>query len=528
MGALIRLNLRLSRISNAAWMVGILAFLAIGPPAFDAYLPTSQERHALVEQMNMGAAMTVIYGPIQKPGTLGQLIMWEIGAFLMVIGAIWMIMYGTRIGRGEEDTGGSEFVAALGYTGQRRTIAALSAITILSILTGGIATVILVGFGHKYEELPSEGAVAFGIFFALLLCAVGTGAIFLGQVMPTVGSARSFSFGILGLAFVLRAVASVNDDFAWLRWLSYLGWLDLITPYTDNDLLVIVPLAAVATVIGAGAVYISGRRDFATGVIKEWDRARRLRSVGTLRKLTAITDRGIRQGWWAGILAMALFVGSAVTLVVTMIDEQDGIRQMMEAFLEEDVALEETFTEVFALIIVVLIFAYVAQIVLKAATSEIKGLNELIVATGKRRNAILLQRIVNASNQGLLVTVISALLYALSVYGTTDSIAYATNAGWAVIYHVPGVIAVIGLTALIVGILPRWRHIVWIIPIYTWVVSYYGPLLQVPEWMDKTSILYWGEMSEPHVVAWIALIAIGIGGSFVGLTAANRRDQARS
>ncbi|MDO5720632.1 MAG: hypothetical protein Q4P05_07845, partial [Actinomycetaceae bacterium] len=280
--------------------------------------------------------------------------------------------------------------------------------------------------------------------------------------------------------------------------------------------------------IGAGAVYTSGRRDFATGLIKESDRSRRLRSVGTLRKLTALTDRGIRQGWWAGILAMALFVGSAVTLVVTMIDEQDGVREMMEAFLEDDIALEETFTEFFALLIVVLIFAYVAQTVLKAATSEIKGLNELIIATGKPRNADLVQRIMSASIQGLLVTVVSALLYAASVYGTTKSTDYATNALWAVIRHFPGVIAVIGLTALVVGVAPRLRHVVWIIPIYTWVISYYGPLLQVPEWIEKTSILYWGEMSETHVVAWMILIAIGIGGSLGGLTVAHRRDQVMS
>lgn len=528
MGSLIRLNLRLSRVSNTVWMIGVLTFLAIGPPAFDAYLPTPQERQALVEQMNMGAAVTVMYGPVQKPGTLGQLIMWEIAAFLMVIGAIWMIVYGTRIGRVDEESGGSEFVAALGYSGWRRTIAALLTIGILSLLTGAIATAILIGFGQQYDELPVEGAWTFGLYFALLLFTVGAIAVFLGQMMPTAGGARSMSLAILGFAFVFRGIASVNDDFEWLRWLSYLGWLDLVTPYTDNDLLVMVPLLAVALLMGAGAVYISGHRDFNTGLIKESDRSRRLRSVGTLRKLTAVTDRGIRQGWWAGILAMALFVGSAVTLVVTMVDEQDGIREMMEAFLEDGVALEETFTEFFALLVAVLIFAYVAQIVLKAGTLEIKGFNELIVATGRPRNAELLQRILSASFQAVAVTVVSAWLYAASVLATTESVDYAQNAMWAVIYHLPGVLAVIGLTALVVGVEPRLRHVVWIIPIYTWVISYYGPLLQVPEWMEKTSILYWGEMSEPHVIAWIVQCAIALGGSLIGLTVANRRDQVMS
>ncbi|MDO5729980.1 MAG: hypothetical protein Q4P71_10210, partial [Actinomycetaceae bacterium] len=265
MSSLIRLNLRLSRVSNTVWMISVLTFLAIGPPAFEAYLPTSTERVAFVEQLNLGSAISVLYGPVYEPGTLGQLIMWEIAAFIMVIGAIWMIVYGTRIGRGDEESGGSEFVAALGYSGEHRTFAALSTIGILSLLTGAMATVILIGFGHQYDELPTEGAWSFGLYFALLLFTVGAIAVLFGQIMPTAGGARSMSLGILGLAFVFRGIASVNDDFEWLRWLSYLGWLDLVTPYTDNDLLVMVPLLVVALLIGAGAVYTSGRRDFATG-----------------------------------------------------------------------------------------------------------------------------------------------------------------------------------------------------------------------------------------------------------------------
>ncbi|MDO5728650.1 MAG: hypothetical protein Q4P71_03380, partial [Actinomycetaceae bacterium] len=280
--------------------------------------------------------------------------------------------------------------------------------------------------------------------------------------------------------------------------------------------------------IGAGAVYTSGRRDFATGLIRESDRSHRLRSVKNLRQLVAIIDRGMRRGWWSGIIAMGVFVGSVLTLVVKMIDEQEGIREMMESLLEDNVALEETFTDFFALLIAVLIFAYVALIVLKAGTLEIEGFNELIVATGKPRNAELLQRILTACFQAVIITVVSALMYATSVYATTESVDYAHNAMWAVIYHLPGVLAVIGLTALVVGVAPRLRHVVWIIPIYTWVISYYGPLLQVPEWMEKTSILYWGEMSEPHVIAWIVLCAIAFGGSLIGLTVAKRRDQVMS
>lgn len=528
MGTLVRLNLRLSRLSNALWIVGVLSLLVIGPPAFVNFLPTTQEREALVQQMNMGAAITVMYGPVQEPGTLGQLLMWEIAAFVMVMGAIWMIVYATRVGRVEEESGGSEFVAALGYSGPRRTTAALITVALLSLLTGFITCAILFGFGQIYQELPIEGATAFGVFFCLQLFTVATLAILCGQIMPTAGGARSVSFAILGLAFVLRAIASINSDFEWLRWLSYLAWLDLVTPYTDNHLGLLIPIFAGTAAMAVGAVWVAGRRDFATGLFEHSERSHQLRKVSNLRALITISDRGLRRGWWAGIIAMALFVGSAITLVTSMIDEQEGIRDLMEGMLEDNRALEETFTEFFALLIVVLIFVYIAQIIVKAGTSEVKGLNELIVATGRPRNAELRQRIVCAGIQAAVTTIVAGLVYAASVYGTTESSDYAGSAFWSVVYHFPGIIALVGLTALIVGSVPRWRHLVWLVPIYTWVISYYGPLLQVPEWVEKTSILYWGEMSETHLIAWIVLSAIGLGGILIGLTIANRRNQVMS
>src|SRR2546429_3392945 len=82
--------------------------------------------------------------------------------------------------------------------------------------------------------LPVAGSVAFALVITTCGLAFSAIAALAAQLASGARSARGLALGVLGAAYLLRAVgdASGTGGGSWLTWLSPLGWAALAPPHT--------------------------------------------------------------------------------------------------------------------------------------------------------------------------------------------------------------------------------------------------------------------------------------------------------
>src|SRR5699024_2542430 len=80
------------------------------------------------------------------------------------------------------------------------------------------------------------------------------------QIAGTPRGARGLGMAYVAVAFAVRAYAGVRE-IDWLRWLSPLGWRDIVNPYSGDRVWPLVVMLVVTVALMAGAVAVSGARD---------------------------------------------------------------------------------------------------------------------------------------------------------------------------------------------------------------------------------------------------------------------------
>ena len=200
---------------------------------------------------------------------------WKSFMFLIIVGAVWGLLTGTKLLRGEEDAGRWELLLA-GQTTRRRAaaqaLAGLGAgLAVLWLLTA-LITVVIGQFARV--SIPATAS----LFFAAAL--VTPAAVFLAagalasQLAATRRQAAGYAGAALGACYARRMAADSDPHLHWLGWTTPLGWAEELQPLTSPRPLVLLPLGGLVTVLCALTVYLAGSRDLGASVLPDRSRAR--------------------------------------------------------------------------------------------------------------------------------------------------------------------------------------------------------------------------------------------------------------
>ena len=141
-GKLSRLILRLDRIRIPLWIIGIIFFTLITPPAFENLYKTQEERDAITETM-ANPAMTAMLGPGDLDNyTTGAMTAHNMLLMTAAIVGLMAILLVTRHTRSDEEDGRLEIIRSL-PTGRLSYLNASLLVTsaafiVLALLTGKI------------------------------------------------------------------------------------------------------------------------------------------------------------------------------------------------------------------------------------------------------------------------------------------------------------------------------------------------------------------------------------------------------
>lgn len=475
---MIRLLLRRHRVALLAWVVGLLALVAVTVPSYEATYGDPLTRAVLVEQLRGTPSMTVLYGPLPDPGTLGQLFAWETGTYVLVLAAVMAAVLGVALTRGEEDTGATELVRSVGVPPHVPLLAALAVLTLTCTAVGGGAAAILAAQAAVVEELTAEGGVLYGAVLVCSSLSVGLLAVVAAQLRGDRAGARGLALTAVGVAFLLRVLA--DQGAPWLRWVTPLGWRDVVRPWTDDRVWPLLAMVGVCLLVAAAGVALALGRELGGSWLGASGRSgRRLRAGSALAWAWQDARRSVL-GWSVAILGCAVLFASMTEGMVTTLERDRTTAELLARLgtaAQDPVGMYFSYLGLF-LMLLVLVCGVALTLRWRGEESSGRLVHEL--AAGVPRWSSLLAR---AAVAGLVVVVLTSLSgLVLGLVGRTqlDEVDPLPHALAGTLGDLPGVLAGVGLAALVTAVAPRLAGGLWAVVAVSGFLVLLGGLVDVP------------------------------------------------
>ena len=520
---------RRNRVMLLAWTAGVLALVAVTVPSYTATYPSLATRASLVAELQANVATKVLYGLLPAPGTLGQLAVWETGTYVTLLVAVLGVLLGVRLGRGEESSGHSEVVRSVGAGRLAPVASALLVLAVTFAVIGGGVGAVLAWQSRSTSEVSVTGAWHFGAVVLLVGLGFGVSTLLLGEVLPTPTLARSAGWVLLGVDFVLRVLPDFGTA-PWLRWVSWLGLSHLVGPFThDRTLPVVVGTLAVCALAG-GTVVLELRRELGAGLVAMPSGSTRSLSVRGPLALGWRLGRAGWLGWAAATAAVAGLFGGMSHGLVTLMGDDPSSSDMLSSVtgVDDPVRGYFTFTVIFVALVPLL---HAVSHTLVAASDERSGRLDASLTVGVRRWGPLAAQAGLAALRALGLVLVAAAVQA----GTTALVGSGSGAVrwafWSIVATTPGVLAAVGITTLLVGLLPQFTSVAWVLVAWSLFAALVGQLVRLPGWARSTSLLTHTperlELSSSSALgatSILVLVVIAAASSALGLTTMTRRD----
>ena len=532
-GALARLAFRRDRIMLPVWVYVITAAIASNSYSLNKLYPTAAARADLVASGGQNPALVFLYGRLWGD-SLGAVSAWRYGVWAAIFAALMSIFLVVRHTRADEEAGRLELVgsAAVGR------LAALTAGLLVAVAANVVLTVLLV-IVLIVLGLPVAGSVAFAL--AITTCGLVFAAVaaLAAQLAAGARSARGIALGVLGAAYLLRAVgdASGASGISWLAWLTPLGWTEQIRPYTaDRWQLLALPLALAAATTAAAYV-LAVVRDHGAGLLPDrpgrpaasaWLRGPRYLPLGLAWRL----QRGTLYGWALGFAFTFAASGAAAKGIGSLLG---GSAQLRNAFtrLGGQAGITDAYLAAIMSLAGLAAAAYATSAVLRLRTEETGGQAEPLLATATSRIRWGLSHVVVA---------VAGTAALLAVAGVAAGLGYGLRTGsagsevarllGAAMVQLPASLAVAGAAVLLFGLAPRASVAgAWTVVGVVVLIALFGQILQLSQWVLDVSPfthvpkLPGAALTLPGTgppLLWLGLAAVALAAA--GLTALRRRD----
>lgn len=517
--ALVRLALRRDRIILPLWSIVIGLLPIVYGRAIMGLYTTQSQLDAFATSTAALKSEIALVGPIFG-SSVGALTTWRAG-YLFTFLAVAVILTVVRHTRTEEETGRTELLTSTSVGRYAELTAALAVAGSGAVVSAVVATAGLTSIG-----LGGAGAVAFGAAVLAAGAVFAAVAAVAAQVSTSARLARGISFGVLAVAFLLRAVGDAGSGA--LSWLSPIGWSQQLRPYADERWWVLLLPAVVAVVLVALAYRLLARRDLGAGLVAE--RPGPATSPPSLSGPVGLAwhaQRGPLVAWTVGLAVFALVIGGAAHGVSDQLGSSEAVLQAL-ARVGGPQAIEDSFIALGFTIFGLVAGAYSISATLQLHDEEEAGRAESVLAAAISRTRW-------ASSH--LLFALAGPAVALTVAGVAAGIAYGASIGdvggqvprilAAALVQLPGVWLLTGITVAMFGLVPRFAPAAWGVFAAMMALYVFGMVADLPQpLLDLVPFLHLprlpGGEFQPAPILWLLAIAAAL--LAVGLAALRRRD----
>ena len=515
---------------TGAVVVGLVTAVSVYATA-TAYLrtyPTAALRQQAAAVVGADSGLRILLGPINDIATVGGYTVYKNFVFLTLLGAVWAVLAGTRVLRGEEDAGRWQLQLAGATTPARATGATLAGLFAAVGLVGALGaagalactTDPALGMGATGAFLHASTLLAVPAVFA----AVGALA---SQLARTRRTATGLGLGVVAAAFVLRMGADAGPSSAWLGWLTPFGWVERVRPYTSDDgrplLLCVLAVAVLATL----TVWAAGRRDVGDGLVAaREERPVRARGLGSALGLSLRLELPTLVAWVTGAVVTGFVMGIFAEVVRAAFPA--SMEEMLARYGVRGTPLQEFLGIAFLLLATVVALLPAAQVG-AAVGEQTSGRLTAVLAAAVDRRAWFGGRLALTAGAVVVSEVLGAagVLAGAALRGLDVGAGSLLGAGLNV---VPTALVALGVGAVVVSLAPRLAApAVYAVVVWSVFADLLAPLSGALEPLQKVSLFHTMALlpgADPDPVAIAVTTLVGLGLCTVAVVAFGRRDLA--
>ena len=499
-------TLRDYRVAILGWGIG-MGLVVISPMAsVSALVTTPQAREQLVSL----AASFAWNADAIKVDTIGGYATFKIGFFVFLI-AIWPVLVGSRMLRGEEDRGSMDVLLSLPQRRLNVALEKLAAMWTALLVMGVLIGLLAFAGGAKFgADFGLGGGLLYGLNLALICAVFGSLALLISQFTQERGPAAGTTAGLLVFFIVLDMVHRVAPNTEWISRLSPIYYYNLSKPlipsYGTNAGAMLFQLA-LAAILGGAAIWLFVRRDVGGTVpLPRWLRlperpASRALPVGDW-SLGSVYTRSLGMiamptFWWTlGIAAFSAFMVYAVQLLETkmsaLLSGSPAFTTLIKNLDGGNASVNAGLLSAMLFFLPLFLMAFAVTQVNGWSADEQDGRLELVLATPQRRPAVLLGRFAALATATIVISVVTLLASAASaaVSGLTVDEGHLAAAVLGAIplglliasigYLASGWLRTAADTGLLSFVLAAWFF-----------VSFIGPELNLPDATLRLSAFYY-------------------------------------
>lgn len=476
---LLLLALRIDRFKLAPWVLIIAFFPFAVYNSYSTVFETPQEAKTLELSLSANPAFMLLVGPAHHLDNAFGFTTWRFQVFGMFFAALMAVFTVTRHARAAEDSGEAELIDS-GVVGQHARLA--SAVLLAWLASAAVA--LAIGGTLTASGAQADGAFALGGLIGGMGVAFAGVAAVTSQIGAYARTANTLAAGVLVVSYVLRAVADTLSGGEWMLWTNPMGWAELVRPASERNVLPLGLLVGAGVVTAAVGGWLSRRRDFGGGLVGQRPGPARWSAgiwghTATLNRAPTLT--------WLGTFAFLGFVFGLVT--GTMRDFYEGnafIRQLLAARATTEADLTLTFVAMLLLMLSMAGAAFGIQIAARFAVEEDEGHAEWILSAGISRQGYFAPAAAVALVAPALTMAIGGVVLAATAAATGAQID-AVDVMRQSLATVPALWLAAAVGLALVGVVPIFRWIAWLLVVYWLILTLFGPLLKAPDWLLATS-----------------------------------------
>jgi len=509
--------------TTVVWTAVVVVVLASAVVAYRSAYPTAISRQVVVHLLGDNRAFDALYGRPVALDTIGGFLAWRYGATATVIVALWALLAVTRMLRGEEDEGRSDLLVASPVSTRSLLGSQLAAF--------GLATlVVTVGSASACAAsgLPVGGSLLFGFMLGGAGLVFGGLAAVTSQLLTPRRRAAGWAGGLLGAAYLVRAIGDATPARSWLTWTTPLGWTERISPFRDPSWLAVAVILAVSILLAATALALRNRRDTGEGLVSAVGSSRApRRPVTTPLGLDWTLTRATLVAWSVGVAVTGLVLGFLAVDVVEFMQQDSNLNDLTSRIGGASIATIDGFLGLAFGVVALVLAVFAGTQIVSAREEEGSGRMENLLTAGAGRVRWLAGRaLVMALSVLVLALVGAASTWAgVALSGSGTDMATMVRAALNV---VPVTLLFGGLTVLAFGVFPRATAAVAFGAVtLSYAVQVFGSIAGAPSWLVEVSP-FAHVAPVPAVaadpVASAVMIAIALVAAVAGGAAFCRRD----
>lgn len=488
---LVRLALRRDRIKLVVWLLVIIGFTAIMPPALEETYGKPAAREAYYATLSTNAVGRM-FGGIVDDATMGSIIMVESFVFLAVLVAVMNVLFVVRHTRQNEEMGSTELLLSGRVDRYAPLTATLLIAVALNVLIGvGMAAVLMTS-----DVLSVDGNILFGIAQGSVGMTTAAFAALGVQLFTNTRVTTVFlSLGIAVMFFVrafgdgLAKTVDGRVESTWLSWLSPMGWGQQLYPYTRQETWVLWLFVGAITASLTVAYILVRYRDVGQGLLA--DRLGRARASALLRTTEGLTWRLQYMalfGWVVVIAILGSVYGAMAPAIEDLAKDNPVLQEYVAAIGGGDKLVEGFMASMIALMAMTAL-AYIAQSLGRLQAEEMSGRLENILATATGRLRWASGHALFVLGGSIILLLISSVAMALVVRAVTDGGSWSLGEYvLASLNYAPALAVCWAVVVMVFAFMPRLTSAAgWLIFALAFSWYQFGALLKFPDWLKDIS-----------------------------------------